>query len=125
MKPKILTVDDSKAIRTIIKKMLSGYDCEVIEAANGMEGLDVAKKERPALLLLDIDMPGMNGLELLMNLRNLEQFENTPVFMMSSKSSAKNVRLAMELGVKAFIAKPFKREEVLDRMKKVIELSSI
>ena len=125
MKPKILAVDDSKAIRTIIKKMLSDYDCEVIEATNGTEGLEAAKKERPTLLLLDIDMPGMNGLELLMNLRNLEQFEKTPVFMMSSKSSAKNVRLAMELGVKAFIAKPFKREEILDRMKKVIELSSI
>jgi DNA-binding response OmpR family regulator len=123
MKLKILTVDDSNTIRTIIKKTLSKFDCELIEASNGAEGLDAAKKEDPNLIILDIDMPGMNGLEVLMNLRNDDKFMNTPVFMLTSKSKTTNVRIALELGVAAFISKPFKRADLINRIKKVLPLA--
>ena len=122
MKPKILTVDDSQTIRSIIKKMLSGYQGDVIEAADGIEGLARAREEEPDLVILDIDMPGMNGLELLMNLRNDDRFMRTPVFMLTSKSKPENIRIAKELGIAAFIAKPFKRELFLDRVQKVLSL---
>ena len=125
MKPKILTVDDSQTIRSIIKKMLSGYQCDIIEAADGIEGLAKARKEDPGLVILDIDMPGMNGLELLMNLRNDDRFMQTPVFMLTSKSKPENIRIAKELGIAAFIAKPFKRELFLDRVQKVLQLNSL
>jgi two-component system, cell cycle response regulator len=122
MKPKILTVDDSQTIRSIIKKMLSEYECDIIEACDGLQGLDMAKKEAPHLIILDIDMPGMNGLELLMNLRNDDRFMRTPVFMLTSKSKAENIRIAMELGISAFIAKPFKRELFVAKVQKVLAL---
>jgi two-component system cell cycle response regulator len=122
MKPKILTVDDSQTIRSIIKKMLSGYQGDVIEAADGIEGLARAREEKPDLVILDIDMPGMNGLELLMNLRNDDRFMHTPVIMLTSKSKPENIRIAKELGIAAFIAKPFKRELFLDRIQKVLTL---
>jgi two-component system, cell cycle response regulator len=122
MKPKILTVDDSQTIRSIIKKMLSEYECDIIEACDGLQGLDMAKKEAPHLIILDIDMPGMNGLELLMNLRNDDRFMRTPVFMLTSKSKAGNIRIAMELGISAFIAKPFKRELFVAKVQKVLAL---
>jgi CheY-like chemotaxis protein len=122
MKPKILTVDDSQTIRSIIKKMLSGYQGDVIEAADGIEGLARAREEEPDLVILDIDMPGMNGLELLMNLRNDDRFMHTPVIMLTSKSKPENIRIAKELGIAAFIAKPFKRELFLDRVQKVLSL---
>ena len=125
MKPKILTVDDSQTIRSIIKKMLSGYQCDIIEAADGIEGLAKARKEDPGLVILDIDMPGMNGLELLMNLRNDDRFMHTPVIMLTSKSKPENIRIAKELGIAAFIAKPFKRELFLDRVQKVLQLNSL
>jgi two-component system, cell cycle response regulator len=125
VKPKILTVDDSQTIRSIIKKMLSGYHCDVIEAADGIEGLAKARKEEPNLIILDIDMPGMNGLELLMNLRNDDRFMRTPVFMLTSKSKAENIRIAMELGIAAFIAKPFKRELFVDRVQKALSLCAV
>ncbi len=124
MRPKILTVDDSKTIRCIIKKVFEGYDCEVSEAKNGIEGLTVAGKIHPDLIILDIDMPEMNGLDMLMHLRNNDSFISTPVFMLTSKSREENVRLAMELGVKAFIAKPFKRDELLVKVKQLMDLGS-
>jgi two-component system cell cycle response regulator len=122
MKPKILTVDDSQTIRSIIKKMLSEYQCDIIEASDGLQGLAKAKQEAPHLIILDIDMPGMNGLELLMNLRNDDRFVRTPVFMLTSKSKAENIRTAMELGISAFIAKPFKRELFVAKVQKVLTL---
>lgn len=125
MKPKILTVDDSQTIRSIIKKMLSGHQCDVIEAADGIQGLAKAREEEPSLVILDIDMPGMNGLELLMNLRNDDKFMHTPVFMLTSKSKPENIRIAKELGIAAFIAKPFKRELFLDRVQKVLSLCPV
>jgi two-component system cell cycle response regulator len=123
MKPKILTVDDSQTIRSIIKKMLDGYLCDILEAADGIQGLVTAKKETPDLIILDIDMPGMNGLELLKNLRDDDKFINTPIFMLTSKSKAENIKTALELGISAFIAKPFKRELFLTRVQKVLPLS--
>lgn len=122
MPPKILSVDDSKTIRSIIGKTLSGYDCELIEAEDGLEGLKKARELEPDLIILDIDMPGMNGLEVLMNLRNDDRFARTPVFMLTSKSKEKNVRIAIQLGVKAFISKPFKRDELIDRIRKNLAL---
>ena len=125
MKPKILTVDDSKTIRSIIKKILTEYQCDVIEAVDGIEGLAKAREEEPHLVILDIDMPGMNGLELLMNLRNDDRFMRTPVFMLTSKSKPENIRIAKELGIAAFIAKPFTRELFLDRVLKTLHLSPV
>ena len=62
---KVLTVDDSKTIRMIVKKAFKDYDCEMFEAENGVEGLAIAAKEKPGLIVLDITMPVMNGIEML------------------------------------------------------------
>ena len=123
MELKILSVDDSKTIRMIIKSMLSDYKCTLLEADDGLKGLALAKAEKPQIILLDIDMPGMNGLEVLMNLRKDDQLKDTPVFMLTSKSKAENVKIALGLGIAAFIAKPFKREELIERIEKVVTLT--
>jgi CheY-like chemotaxis protein len=119
----ILTVDDSKTIRTIIKQILSEFDCQVIEASNGKEGLEAILKERPDLVILDIDMPGMNGLDMLMKVRNNDDIMNTPVIMLTSKAKPHNIRIAKELDIVAFLAKPFNRQLLIDRISKVVELS--
>ncbi len=123
MAPKILTVDDSKTVRTIIRKMLSGFNCRVFEAEDGLEGLDLAKKECPNLIILDIDMPKMNGLDVLATLRKDDKLSKTPVFMLTSKSKAKNVRRALELGISAYVGKPFKRAELVERISKIVPLA--
>ncbi len=119
----ILSVDDSKTIRSIIRKTLMPYDCKLVEAADGMEGLEKARELKPDLIILDIDMPRMNGLEVLMNLRNDDHSKHTPVFMLTSKNKEKNVRIALKLGVKAFIGKPFKRDELIKRIQGILPLS--
>ncbi len=121
----ILSVDDSQTIRSIIRKMLLPFDCKLLEAEDGMKGLEIARKSHPDLIILDIDMPRMNGLEVLMNLRNDSQSKNTPIFMLTSKSKEKNVRIALKLGVKAFIGKPFKRDELIDKIQGVLPLSTL
>ena len=121
----ILTIDDSKTIRNIVKKLFDGYDCDVHEAKDGIEGLSIAFKIVPDVVILDIDMPGMNGLEMLMNLRNNDIFMNTPVIMLTSKSKEHNVKLALELGVTDFIAKPFKRDDLLRRIRELFDLAPL
>ena len=70
MRYKILTVDDSKTVRIIVKKAFKTFDCDIIEAANGVEGLASASKETPDLILLDITMPVMDGVEMLTKLKS-------------------------------------------------------
>lgn len=70
MSLKILTVDDSKAVRIIVKRSFKEYDCEIVEAANGVEGLAAAAKEKPDLILLDVTMPVMDGVEMLAKLKS-------------------------------------------------------
>ena len=64
MRKKILTVDDSKTVRIIVRKAFKTYDCEITEAGNGVEGLAVAAREMPDLILLDVTMPVMDGVKL-------------------------------------------------------------
>ena len=66
---KILTVDDSRTIRLIVSKAFKSFDCEVLEASNGVEGLAVATKEKPDIIILDITMPIMNGMEMTRRIR--------------------------------------------------------
>lgn len=70
MKPKILTVDDSKTIRLIVTKALKPFDVDVFEASNGVEGVAVAMREKPDLILLDLTMPIMDGSECLAKLKS-------------------------------------------------------
>ena len=65
MRNKILTVDDSKTVRIIVRKTFKSYDCEILEAGNGVEGLALAAKSMPDLILLDVTMPVMDGVEML------------------------------------------------------------
>ena len=83
MRYKVLTVDDSKTVRIIVKKAFKGYDCEIIEAANGVEGLAAAAKETPDLILLDITMPVMDGVELLRQVREDAVHKHLPFVMMT------------------------------------------
>jgi len=83
---KVLAVDDSKTIRMIVKKAFKSYDCEVIEAENGKEGLETASKEKPDLIILDITMPVMTGPEMLEELKKDPGLMEIPVIMLTAES---------------------------------------
>ena len=118
----VLAVDDSKTIRMIVKKAFSPYDCEVIEAENGVEGLSVAAKIKPDLIVLDITMPVMNGIEMLGKLREQPDLKDIPVIMLTAESGKDNVMRIVKMGVKDYIVKPFKGEQLIERAMSVVNL---
>lgn len=118
----VLAVDDSKTIRMIVKKAFNPYDCEVIEAENGVEGLAIAVRIKPDLIVLDITMPVMNGIEMLGKLREQPELKNIPVIMLTAESGKDNVMRIVKMGVKDYIVKPFKGEQLIERAQSVVNL---
>ena len=122
MKPRILTVDDSKTIRLIVAKAFKPFDCEVFEAANGIEGLAAASREKPSVIILDLTMPIMDGAEMLAKLKTNAELKSTPVIMLTAEAGRENVLRIAKLGVRDYLIKPFKEELLIDRVGRVIEL---
>jgi DNA-binding response OmpR family regulator len=119
---KVLTVDDSKTIRMIVKKAFKDYDCELFEAENGVEGLAIAAKEKPGLIVLDITMPVMNGIEMLEKMKSEPELKNIPVIMLTAESGKDNVMHIVKMGVKDYMVKPFKGEDLIGRVSKIMQL---
>jgi DNA-binding response OmpR family regulator len=119
---KVLTVDDSKTIRMIVKKAFKDYDCEMFEAENGVEGLAIAAKVKPGLIVLDITMPVMNGIEMLEKIKSEPELKTIPVIMLTAESGKDNVMQIVKMGVKDYMVKPFKGEELIGRVQKIMQL---
>lgn len=122
MGPKILTIDDSKTIRLIIGKAFKSFDCEVMEASNGVEGLAVAAKEKPDIIILDLTMPIMDGYETLTKLKSDPELKSIPVVMLTAESGRENVLRIAKQGVRDYLVKPFKEDMIIERVGRVIDL---
>jgi two-component system cell cycle response regulator len=122
MPKKLLTVDDSKTIRMIVARAFKPYDLEILEAANGLEGMDVAAREKPDIIILDITMPVMDGYEMLSKLRESPELKGIPVIMLTAEAGKENVLRIAKLGVRDYLVKPFKEDLVVERVGRVIEL---
>src|ERR1700756_271389 len=125
MRNKILTVDDSKTVRIIVKKAFKGFDCEIFEAANGVEGLAVAAKDMPDLILLDITMPVMDGVEMLTKLKADPQLKGIPVMMLTAEGGKENVLKIAKIGVRDYIVKPFKEDVLVEKVGRIIDLKPL
>lgn len=111
----LLIVDDSSSMRSVVKKIvdLSGVGVnQLLEAENGRRALEVLGDNWVDAVILDINMPEMNGLELLQRMSEDALLKNIPVVMMTTEASEAHVKTAFELGAKGFIRKPFLPEEV-------------
>jgi len=119
----VLIVDDSSSMRSVIRKTIkvSGFDVgKYLEAADGQEALEVLTSEWVDILLTDINMPNMNGLELIGEMKKDEIFKKIPVVMVTTERSEQKVHQAMELGAKGYITKPFLPEEIKDTLNTII-----
>lgn len=125
MSLKVLSVDDSKTIRMIVKKAFRSYDCDIFEAENGVEGLSIANKEKPDIIVLDITMPVMDGVEMLEKMKGEESLKDIPVIMLTAESGKENVMNIVKLGVNDYIVKPFKGEQLIERVKKIVKLENV
>ena len=118
-KLKVLIVDDSSVMRKIIERALrqAGLDLtEVLEASNGAEALAEVQKGALDLILSDINMPVMDGLELLRKLASVESAKGVPVVMITTEGSEARVVEALSAGAKAYLRKPFTPDQVKDRV---------
>lgn len=120
---KILTVDDSRMIRNIVKRTLKPYNVEVLEADDGAKGLSVASERRPDIIILDVAMPVMTGLEMLEKLKQQPNLKKIPVIMLTAESGKENVMKIIQMGASDYLLKPFKAETLMERIEKYAELS--
>ncbi len=125
MRNKILTVDDSKTVRIIVRKAFKAFDCEIFEAANGVEGLAVATKSLPDIILLDITMPVMDGVEMLTKLKADPVLKGIPVMMLTAEGGRENVLKIAKIGVRDYIIKPFKDEVLIEKVGRIIDLKPL
>ena len=123
MKPRILVIDDEAAIRDSLKMILEYEDYDFIGAASGPDGIASVKRDAPDLVVLDIKMPGMNGLETLAEIRRID--EALPVAMISGHGTITDAMQATRLGAFDFIEKPFTSERVLVTVAKGLEVREL
>ena len=116
MTPKILSVDDSRAIRMVLKRLFRPFACELFEAGDGEEGLAVATREKPDLIILDYNMPVMDGLTMLRKMRENPELKRTPVIMLTADASSEIIHTVARLGVRDYVTKPFSMDELLARV---------
>jgi two-component system cell cycle response regulator len=116
-------VDDSKTIRMIVKRTFAPYEATVLEAGNGEEGLATAAAEKPDLIILDITMPVMDGVTMLGKLKEDPELKGIPVIMLTAESGRENVAFIAKLGVRDYLVKPFKDEQLIEKVSRVVTLT--
>jgi len=122
MTPTILSVDDSQTIRLVLARLFRPFLCELCQAANGEEGLALAAQKQPDLIILDYNMPVMDGLTMLRRLREDPGLRRTPVIMLTSESNSENIAAVARLGVRDYLLKPFREDQLLAKAGRIIPL---
>jgi CheY-like chemotaxis protein len=118
---KILVVDDEPDYLTTVQCRLEWCHYEVITATNGEEALEKAVSEKPDLILLDTNMPVMNGHEMLEHLRRHPSLKDVPVIMVTARCEAEDVAAASAYGIADYVAKPFDFTELMEKIANALE----
>jgi chemotaxis protein histidine kinase CheA/ActR/RegA family two-component response regulator len=116
----VLVVDDSPSVRRVVGNMLKQNNWEVQLARDGVEALEMITRETPAAVLLDIEMPRMDGYELMATIRAQEQYRTLPLVVLTSRAASKHQQRAMQLGANAYVVKPYQDEELLNILKSLV-----
>jgi CheY-like chemotaxis protein len=118
---KVLIIEDSATTRAVIKVYLMGHQLEFLEATNGMDGLQLARKERPAVIVLDLKMPGMDGFTFCRTARQDPRLKNTPIILLTGSKGEEIKREALNAGASYFLNKPIDEREIADRILACLE----
>ena len=121
MRNKILLAEDETTLSTIISETLEDEGYEVIAVTNGVDGLEAFRSEHPDMIIADVMMPRMDGLEAMNRIR---QFSNVPVILLTAKGEAEDRFAGFELGADDYLVKPFGMMEMVSRVKAVLRRSA-
>ncbi|MDY6972639.1 MAG: response regulator [Thermodesulfobacteriota bacterium] len=123
MKKSILSVDDSPSVRKLVEFTLKSKDFQVTSAEDGQEALEFMAEEHFDAIILDINMPRMNGLKFLQKIRSDDDHASIPVIMLTTEGQEEDREKAMALGATAYIVKPFKPTQLLSILGKILPSS--
>jgi two-component system KDP operon response regulator KdpE len=112
--PRVLVIDDERAIRRLLRASLSAHGYQVLEATSGREGLDAAASERPDLIILDLGLPDLDGVDVT---RRLREWSKAPVVILSVRGRDDEKIAALDAGADDYLTKPFSMGELLARMR--------
>lgn len=118
---KVMVVDDSITVRKVTGRLLERNNMEVITAKDGVDAIAVLQEQTPDIMLLDIEMPRMDGFDLARHINNSADYNNLPIIMISSRVGDKHQQRAFELGVKRFLGKPYQEHDLLKNIREVVE----
>lgn len=118
---RIVVADDDDVICRLIGHVLKREGFQVVTSANGEEVLELIQSRKPDAIILDAMMPGIDGLEVLHQLRSDENTRDIPVLMLSSRSLEKDVVTGFDFGANDYLVKPFKPEELVTRLKRILK----
>ena len=119
----VLIVDDSAAIRKILQRVLQQANLplgKILEAGDGREAMEALKNQKVGLILSDINMPNMDGLQMLGQLKADDQWKHVPVIMISTEGSQTKVMEAVQLGARGFVRKPFTAEQIKEKLATIL-----
>jgi chemosensory pili system protein ChpA (sensor histidine kinase/response regulator) len=108
-----MVVDDSLTVRRVTQRLLSREGYKVLLAKDGVDALEQLQTVQPDVMLVDIEMPRMDGFDLTRNVRSDARTRHIPIIMITSRTASKHRNLAMELGVNEYLGKPYQDEELL------------
>ncbi len=117
----VMVVDDSITIRKVTERMLTRHDMKVITAKDGVDAISQLQEVKPDVMLLDIEMPRMDGYEVATHVRNDPRLADLPIIMITSRSGTKHKEKAMEIGVNTYMGKPFQEDELLTNIHELID----
>jgi two-component system, chemotaxis family, chemotaxis protein CheY len=120
MDKKIMIVDDSITIRQTLGLMLKTAGYDVVDAKDGNDAWSKLPAEKVGLFILDVNMPGMDGIAFLNKLKTEDSLKHTPVLMLTTESSAEKIAEGKQAGAKAWMVKPFQPAQLLEAVKKLM-----
>jgi chemosensory pili system protein ChpA (sensor histidine kinase/response regulator) len=113
----VMVVDDSITVRRATTKVLEKYNYNIVLGKDGEDALEQLQLVIPDIILSDIEMPRMDGFEFAKNVRNIEKYSHIPIIMITSRTADKHKKMAFDLGVNDFLGKPYKEEELIEKIK--------
>lgn len=119
-KKKVLIIDDEKDMVKVLEGRLNGIGYETIVATDGQEGLEKARLEIPALILLDLMLPKMDGYKVCRMLKFDKKFKKIPIIIITARSQTADKKLGQEVGADAYITKPFKPNQLIEKIQEFI-----